>query len=375
VPWEVPPSADWCGPAIRRRRPEDGGPQRLRPAIFVAPALIFLTAALVIPTIRTVYLSLHNRRGSDFVGIDNFRAIFGDASIFTLDGAGDIPGSRLFLLGCAVAVGALALAVIWSRVRGRDLDVTGPVPVVGGGLAFLLVMLALVGSLRAVLWNNFFWIVFVTGFSVVLGLAFAVLADRARAEPVAKSLIFMPMAISFVGASVIWRFVYAFTPTAHDQIGLLNAGWVAFGGSPQAWIQQRPWNTLFLIAIMIWIQSGFAMVLFSAAIKGVPGELLEAARVDGASPAQAFWRITLPQIRPTLGVVVITLVISVLKVYDIVKVMTNGEFGTNVIANQMYDAAFRNRDLGQGSALAVLLFIGVLPLMVFNIRRARREVR
>jgi ABC-type sugar transport system permease subunit len=357
-------------PARRRRIP-----QRLRPAIFLTPALIFLAASLVIPTIRTAYLSLRNRRGTDFVGIDNFRTVFGDSSIFTLEGAGDIVSSRLFLAGCAVALGAVVLAAVRARARHRDFDVTGPVPVVGGGLAFLLLMLALVGSLRAVLWNNLFWIVFVTGFSVVLGLAIAVLADRARAEPVAKSLIFMPMAISFVGASVIWRFVYAFTPAAHDQIGLLNAGWVALGGEPQAWIQQRPWNTLFLIAIMIWIQTGFAMVLFSAAIKGVPDELLEAARVDGASPAQAFWRITLPQIRSTLGVVVITLVISVLKVYDIVKVMTNGEFGTNVIANQMYDEAFRNRDFGRGSTLAVLLFIGVLPLMVFNVRRARREVR
>src|SRR4029453_900311 len=133
-----------------------------------------------------------------------------------------------------------------------------------------------------------------------------------------KSLIFLPMAISFVGASIIWRFVYAFTPAGEDQIGLLNAFWVGIGGEPQAWIQQVPWNNLFLIVIMIWIQTGFAMVVLSSAIKGVPTELLEAARMDGASEAQAFWRVTLPQVRPTLAVVVTTLVITVLKIYDIV---------------------------------------------------------
>jgi len=230
------------------------------------------------------------------------------------------------------------------------------------------------GAFRgAVIWNNVFWIVFVTGASTALGLGIAVLADRSKGESIAKSLIFMPMAISFVGASVIFRFVYAFTPAGRDQIGALNAVWVGLGGEPQAWIQQLPWNTLFLIAIMIWIQTGFAMVVLSAAIKAVPTELLEAARVDGASEAQTFWRVTVPQIRTTIGVVVVTLVITVLKVYDIVKVMTNGEFGTDVIANRMFDEAFINRDYGVGSTLAVLLFACVVPLMVANARRIRRE--
>jgi alpha-glucoside transport system permease protein len=199
-----------------------------------------------------------------------------------------------------------------------------------------------------------------------------VLADRSRGESVAKSLIFMPMAISFVGASVIWRFVYAFTPAGKDQIGVVNAVWVGFGGEPQAWLQQSPWNTLFLIAIMIWIQTGFAMVVLSSAIKAVPTELSEAARVDGASEAQTFWRVTVPHIRSTLAVVVTTLVITVLKIYDIVKVMTNGEFSTSVIANEMFDQAFILRDYGRGSALAVILLIAVLPLMVVNVRRLRR---
>jgi alpha-glucoside transport system permease protein len=265
------------------------------------------------------------------------------------------------------------VALVRARSASREVDLGAPGPVLSMGTAAVLVVLAAVGSLRSVLWNNIYWVVLVTGVSTALGLAIAVLADRARGESVAKSLIFMPMAISFVGASVIWRFVYAFVPAGGDQIGILNGVWVAAGGDPQAWIQQVPWNTLFLIAIMIWIQTGFAMVVLSAAIKAVPVELTEAARVDGANDGQIFWRITVPQVRSTIAVVVTTLIITVLKVYDIVKVMTNGEFGTNVLANQMFDEAFINRNLGRGSALAVLLFVAVMPLMVLNVVRNRRE--
>jgi alpha-glucoside transport system permease protein len=200
-----------------------------------------------------------------------------------------------------------------------------------------------------------------------------VLADRMKGEALAKSLIFLPMAISFVGASVIWRFVYAFQPMGVDQIGLLNAVWVGLGGMPLAVLQNQPWNTFFLIMVLIWGQTGFAMVVLSASIKAVPDELIEAARVDGATESQVFWRVILPQIRTTILVVVTTLVILVMKVFDIVKVMTNGEFGTNVIANEMYDQAFIFSQAGRGSALAVVLFISVLPVMIYNVRRVRRE--
>jgi alpha-glucoside transport system permease protein len=233
-----------------------------------------------------------------------------------------------------------------------------------------LVMLAMMGALTGVLWNNFFWIVLATGFCTIIGLAIAVLADRAKGENIAKSLVFMPMAISFVGASVIWRFVYAWTPT--DPIGVLNGVWTAQGGEQQNWILTPPWNDLWLIVIMIWIQTGFAMVVLSAAIKGVPSELLEAARVDGASEGQTFWRITLPQIRSTLAVVITTLIVTVLKIYDIVRVMTNGENDTNVVANRMFTELFTNRDTGMASALAVLLLAAVVPLMIVNVRRLRR---
>jgi ABC-type sugar transport system permease subunit len=357
-------------PSLRRRRRI---PDRVRPIIFLAPALLFLGFTLVAPTIRTVYLSFRSRRGDEPAGLENYRSIFTDDNLFSLEGARDILTSRLFFLAVIVVVVGLAISIGRGLVRRRGVDLTAPLPVVSLTTATTLVLLAAVGALGGiVIWNNLFWVVFTTGFSTAAGLAIAALADRAKGESIAKSLIFMPMAISFVGASVIWRFVYAFTPAGHDQIGLLNAGWVGLGGQPQTWYQDQPWNTLFLIAIMIWIQTGFAMVLLSAAIKGVPAELTEAALVDGATRAQVFWRVTVPQIRTTLGVVITTLIIVVLKIYDIVKVMTSGRFSTNVIANEMFDNAFTDRNLGRGSALAALIFVAVVPLMVVNVLRTRR---
>jgi ABC-type sugar transport system permease subunit len=350
-------------------------PDRARPAIFLGPALLFLFVALVVPTIRTIYLSFRSPRGDEAEGLQNYRDIFGDSSIFNVDNWTDLFGSSLFIAGVLIAGIALAVVIVRGLGSRRGVDLSAPTPVISLTTAAILVTLAAMSALRGVIWNNVFWVVFVTGLSTIFGLAIAVLADRSRGESLAKSLIFMPMAISFVGASVIWRFVYAFTPAGEDQIGVLNAAWVGLGHDPEAWLQQPPWNTLFLIAIMIWIQTGFAMVVLSSAIKAVPDELHEAARVDGASEAQAFWRITVPQIRSTIAVVVTTLVITVLKIYDIVKVMTNGEFSTSVIANEMFDQAFINRDYGIGSALAVLLLIAVLPLMIINVRRNRQGVK
>jgi ABC-type sugar transport system permease subunit len=356
-------------PSLRRRRRI---PDRLRPLIFLGPAAIFLGVTLVAPTIRTIYLSFRSRRGDEAVGFENYRSIFTDDDLFSLEGASRILTSRLFLLAVIIAVVGIGISV-GRGVTRRGVDLAGPVPVVSLTVAATLVLLAAVGALGGiVIWNNVFWIVFTTLFSTAAGLAIAALADHAKGENVAKSLIFMPMAISFVGASVIWRFVYAFTPAGNDQIGLLNAAWVGLGGQPQSWYQDQPWNTLFLIAIMIWIQTGFAMVLLSAAIKGVPRELDEAALVDGATRGQIFWRVTLPMIRTTLAVVVTTLVIVVLKIYDIVKVMTSGRFDTNVIANEMFDNAFTDRNLGRGSALAALIFLAVIPLMAVNMLRTRR---
>jgi alpha-glucoside transport system permease protein len=223
--------------------------------------------------------------------------------------------------------------------------------------------------------NNLLWLVVGTSLVLGLGLLIAVLADRSRFETIAKSVIFMPMAISFVGAGVIWNFVYEVRQKGDDQIGLLNAIWTGIGGDPQAWTALlQPWNNLFLIVIMVWLQTGFAMVLLSAAIKGIPAELLEAARVDGANERQVFRRVTVPMIRGTLITVATTTIIFTLKIFDVVWVMTGGQFGTGVIATEFYRQYFTNRDFGIGSSLAIILFIAVIPVMIYNVRRFRGQV-
>ncbi|NEQ78919.1 MAG: sugar ABC transporter permease [Moorea sp. SIO2I5] len=221
--------------------------------------------------------------------------------------------------------------------------------------------------------NNVLWLVLVTGFSVGLGLIIAVLVDRVRYEPVAKSIIFMPMAISFVGASVIWRFIYAFRPAGSEQIGLLNGIITSLGFEPVGWLVERSINNYALIVIMIWLQTGFCLILLSAAIKGIPKDIIEAARIDGASEWQIFWKITIPMIRGTIAVVVTTVVIAVLKVFDIVWVMTGGNQNTEVIASRMIKEMFNYRNFGRGSAIAVILLLVIIPVMISNIRRFREQ--
>lgn len=217
--------------------------------------------------------------------------------------------------------------------------------------------------------NNLLWLIFVTSFVVSLGLVISVLVDRiGRWEPIAKSFIFLPMAISAVGASVIWKFVYSFQPIQRPQIGLLNAIYTALGGEPQGWLILKPWNNFFLLAIMIWVLTGFAMVVLSAAIKGVPAELLEASRIDGASEIRIFFGVIIPYIRGTLITITTTVLIMVLKVFDIVFVMTNGQFETEVIANRMYREMFSFGNYGHASALAVILLVAVIPVMIYNVR-------
>jgi alpha-glucoside transport system permease protein len=222
--------------------------------------------------------------------------------------------------------------------------------------------------------NNILWLVVGTTLTLGFGLLIAILADRSRFESLAKAIVFMPMAISFVGAGIIWNFIYEVRQQGDPQIGLLNAIWTNLGGDPQAWTALiQPWNNLFLIVIMVWLQTGFAMVLFSAAIKGVPSELLEAARVDGANERQVFLRVMVPNIRGTIITVATTTIIFTLKIFDVVIVMTGGQFGTGVIATEFYRQYFTNRDFGIGSALAIILLIAVLPVMVYNLRRFRSQ--
>jgi alpha-glucoside transport system permease protein len=222
--------------------------------------------------------------------------------------------------------------------------------------------------------NNFMWLLVVPALSTAFGLVVAVLADRVWWGHVAKTLVFMPMAISFVGASVIWKFVFDFRGPDADQIGILNAMVMGMGFEPQAWVTLPFWNNFFLMAILIWIQTGFAMVILSAALRGVPTDTIEAARIDGASELQIFFEIMVPQVLSTILVVWTTITITVLKVFDIVMAMTGGQWDTSVLANLMSDWMFRGGgDYGRSSTLAMVLMFAVIPVMAFNIRRFRAE--
>ena len=297
---------------------------RLLPFVFVGPAMAILAWYLAIPTLRTFWISLFNRDG---------------------------PPEGLNLLQLLTSDAFVGL--------GNYVEVFNP-----DGLMF--------EAFR----NNLLWILFGSTFSVIFGLVIAVLADRSRFEKTAKSLIFLPMAISFVGASIIWNFIYEYRPAGQAQVGLLNAVVTSFNGTPQAWpqwVDVAPWNNLFLIVIVIWLQAGYCMVLFSAALKGIPEELLEAGRIDGANEIQIFFRIMIPYIRGTIISVFTTVVIFTLKIFDVVWVMTGGQFGTHVIATQFYRQSFTNRNSGFGSAIAIVLLIAVIPVMYYNLKQFREQ--
>ena len=222
--------------------------------------------------------------------------------------------------------------------------------------------------------NNALWIAFFVPLTVFLGLIIAILLDKVKYESIVKSLIFMPMAISFVGAGVIWKFVYAYRPISAAQTGILNAIRSFFQLEPLPWLIIRPWlNNFCLIMVGVWIWTGFCMIILSASYKGIPRELLEAARVDGANEFRIFWKIILPLMKPTLAVVATTMTINVLKVFDIVYVMTNGNFDTEVIANRMYKEMFIFRNYGRASSIAVLLLLFIIPMILVNIRRFREQ--
>ena len=282
----------------------------VRPYVFVGPALVILAVFLIYPVINTVMLSFQDRLGDEFVGSDNYDFVFTDASM--------------------------------------------------------------VRSIR----NTLGWIVVVPLVATTIGLAFATLADRLRrGEAVVKSLIFLPMAISFVGAAVTWTLVYGFRPEGFGtNIGLLNGIKQGLGMSPTPWLQERPWNNLLLMVIMIWIQTGFAMVVLSAAIKSIPKEIIEAARIDGASELQVFRRIMVPSIAPTIAVVVTYMIINAMKVFDLVFVIGAAETNqTEVIAERMIRNFFILNNSGRGAAIAVVLFVAVIPVMIWNIRRFREQ--
>jgi alpha-glucoside transport system permease protein len=276
--------------------------------VFLGPAVLLVLIGLIVPAIRTIYLSTRNSANTHGVGGDNYTWAFQNPDI------------------------------------------------------------------RRVLINTLLWIVIAPLVTTVLGLAAALLVDRLKRQAIYKSLIFLPVAISFVGASIIWKFVYEARDPAQPQIGLLSQVAIALGWShPPNWLLDAPLNTFLLMVIMVWTQTGFAMVVLAAAIKGIPDDIVEAARVDGARGAKLLFRVTIPLIRSTLVVVLSTVMIMTLKIFDIVRTMTNGNFKTDVLANKMYSQAFVEDQTGRGSALAVILFVAVLPLVAYNIVQLRKE--
>ena len=283
----------------------------LMPYAFLAPAFALLGLMLLYPTVQTINYSFANRDATEYVGLENYR---------------DVLGSDAF---------------------------------------------------QSAIFNNVLWLIIVPALTVVFGVIVAVLADKlsTTGEKVSKSVIFLPMAISFVGASTIWLLVYAYDPDSEPATGLLNALWRGLGGDPQTWLQNSDGrlNSVLMMVILVWLQVGFAMILLSSAIKGVPEDTLEAARIDGASELQIFFRVVIPQIKGTIITVFITVVILVLKVFDIVYVLTDGRDKTQVIANLFFTELFRNSQSGRASAIVVILLIAVTPVLIYQVRHFRRE--
>lgn len=282
---------------------------------FIGPTILLIVVGLVYPALRTIWRSLYDAAGTTFIGLGNY------TDIFTSD------------------------------------------------------------DQLVVLRNTVLWVLVTPFVATVVGLVYAILVDGAKGEAAAKALIFLPMAISFVGASIIWKFMYEYRfydPAVANnprQIGFINQIIVWLGGSPQNFLLNSPLNNFFLIAVMIWIQAGFAMTILSAAIKAIPAEITEAARLDGVSSLEMFRFVTVPSIRPTLIVVLTTIAIGCLKVFDIVRTMTAGQFGTSVVANEFYTQSFSAGNQGLGAALAVLLFVLVVPIIVYNVRHLRKADR
>ncbi len=232
-------------------------------------------------------------------------------------------------------------------------------------------------SFQQTLLNTLLWMIIVPVTTIILGLAIATLADRLapRYENLSKTIIFLPMAISMVGAATVWKFVYAYRAGEQDQIGLLNAVKVGLGGDPVPWIQQSQFhiNSVLLMVMLLWAQIGFGMVLLSAAIKGVPTDTIEAARIDGANDRQIFGRVVVPQIKGTIIVVFITTLISAMKTFDVVYVMTNGSFNTNILGVEFFNQLYTNANTGAASAIVVMLLIATAPVMYYQVRAFRAE--
>lgn len=284
---------------------------RIKPYLLILPAYLAITLYLLYPAIVTLINSFKDRTSTEWVGFDNFTSLLSDSQF------------------------------------------------------------------QSTLFNTLLWVVIVPSVTIVVGLAVAVLADRlsARSEKFVKTMIFLPMAISMVGAATVWRFVYAYQPAGQPQIGLFNAMWTAGGADPIPWLQTSNFrlNTLLLMVILLWAQVGYAMVLLSAAIKAVPVDTLEAARIDGANEQQVFFRVVVPQIKGTIIAVLVTVTIMVMKIFDIVYTNTNGQFNTNVLANQFINELTTNFNYGAAAAIVVILMIAVIPIMIYQVRNFKEQ--
>ena len=291
---------------------------RVVPWLYLAPALIVMAAFIVYPGLNTLVLSLRDDANTTWASAN-----------------------------------CVAGQPCWGPLENYRYAITSPI-------------------MQTAFINNLKWIVFMVSGTVLLGLLVAVLADRVRYEAIAKAIIFTPMAISFVGAGVIWKFMYNYG-TGDVQIGLLNALLVSLGGQPGSWLTEPQVNTAALIVVGVWMWTGFCMTILAAALRGVPEEILEAARVDGATELRVFWHIMIPSILPTLTIVATTMVINVLKIFDIVYVMTGGNYGTEVIANRMYIEQYTSFNTGRAAAIAVVLIVVIIPVMIVNINRQRAQ--
>jgi len=291
---------------------------RIAPWLYVSPALLVMVFFIIYPTINTLYLSFRNQDSTQ-----------------------------------SAAANCIAGEPCWGIFENYRYALTSHI---------------MLTAFR----NNLLWILLMVSGTVVIGLLMAVLTDKVSYEPYAKAIIFLPMAISFVGAGVIWKYVYDYS-SGPVQIGLLNAMLQALGFEPVSWLTEPAVNNLALIVVGVWMWSGFSMTILSAALKGVPSEILEAARVDGAGEWTLFWKIIVPMIMPTIAVVVTIMVINVLKVFDIVYVMTGGNFGTEVIANRMYLEMYNSFRTGRATAISVVLILAIVPAMIYNIRQFQEQ--
>lgn len=290
---------------------------KLTPWFYVLPSLLIMAIFIVYPTINTIYLSFMNRSGT-------------------------LPAS----------VDCVAGSPCWGIFENYRYALTNP-------------------EMTTALRNNAMWLILMVPATVILGFLFALMADRVKYESLAKSIIFMPMAISFIGAGIIWNFIYSFESDTAHQVGLINSILVGLGGKPVAILSNPATNNFALMVVGVWLWAGFCMTILSAAIKGLPGEVLESARVDGANEFQVLWNIIIPIILPTILVVTTTMFINILKIFDIVFVMTGGNFGTEVIANRMFKLIVT--DTGRSMAIAVILIVLTIPILIFNMNRFRKQ--